>query len=141
MQYAMEYGNIEQFKILLAVDSAVNALLQNSKGGPLLQTAVRSQKLEIVSLLLEAGVDVNEIHEPTDFFGPATTALHVAGEVGNMEMMKILLEAGARINALPTPKYPNTTLWHAVEGGNLEVANTVLVAGADVNSPPYEMAT
>lgn len=36
MQYAMEHGTIEQFKILLAVDSAINGLLQNSKEETLL---------------------------------------------------------------------------------------------------------
>lgn len=138
MQYAMEHGNIEQFKILLTVHSAVNGILQNSKEEPLLQTAVRSRNLEIVSLLLEAGVYIDQIRDPSYFFGPGKTALHVAGETGDMEMMKILLDAGARINALPTPKHPNTTLWYAVEGGDLEVVNRVLAAGADVNSPPFE---
>lgn len=139
MQYAIEHGNIEQFKILLAADSAINDLLHNWKEEPLLQTAVRAQKIEIVSLLLEAGVDINETYEsPSYMSAPGETALHLAGKLGNMELMKLLLKASARIRAVPTSKYQNTTLWHAVEGGDVDVVNMVLAAGADVNTPPFE---
>ncbi|KAJ5945377.1 hypothetical protein N7516_005545 [Penicillium verrucosum] len=112
-------------------------LLQNSRGEPLLQTAVKAGKVEMVSLILEAGVDIDEIYEPTYTFGSGGTTLYLAGEAGNVELMKILLKAGARMFAVPTPKYPNTTLCHAVEGGDLEVVNMVLAADADVNSPPF----
>lgn len=64
----------------------------------------------MVSLLLEAGVDVNETHDSTYCFVSGVTALHLAGKSGNMELMKILLKARARIHDVPTPKYPNTTL-------------------------------
>ncbi|KAK4864057.1 hypothetical protein LT330_010267 [Penicillium expansum] len=138
MQYAIRLGNIEQLKILLTANGAVKRLLQNSKQEPLLQTAAKARKDEMVSLLLEAGVDVNETHDPTYRFVSGVTALHLAGESGNMELMKILLKARARIHDVPTPKYPNTTLWHAVKGGDVEVVNMVLTAGADVNGPPFE---
>lgn len=135
MPYAIEHGNIEQFEVLLTANTAVNGLLQNWEGQSLLETAVRAGKNKIVSLLLEAGVDINETHQMSL---PRGTALHLAGEMGNMELMKILLEAGARIHDIPTPKHEKTTLWHAIEGRDLEVVNKVLAAGAYVNGPPVE---
>ncbi|KAJ5493730.1 hypothetical protein N7463_009817 [Penicillium fimorum] len=140
MQYAIKHGNLEQFRILLTANGTVNGLLKDSKEEPLLQTAVRFRKTEIVSLLLETGVDINATYNSPDRhrFGPGGTALYIAGEAENVEVMTILLKAGVMIHDVPTPRYQKTTLWHAVKRGDLEVVKMVLAAGADVNGPLLE---
>lgn len=134
MQYAMEHGTIEQFKILLAVDSAMNGLLQNSKEEPLLQTAVRSRKLEIVSLVLEAGVDINS----PPFEDGGMTALQQAAKQGNMELVDLFLEAGANVNQNPASHAGATALQFAAIQGYIGIACRLLDAGASVQAPRAE---
>jgi hypothetical protein len=59
-------------------------------------------KADIISLLIEAGADVNGSRSKEDFggFHSHASALHQAVFSGSLEAVKILVEAGANLNAI-----------------------------------------
>ena len=58
-------------------------------------------KADIISLLVEAGTDVNGHGDPKDFggFHAHASALHQAVYSGSLESVKLLVDAGANLNA------------------------------------------
>jgi ankyrin repeat protein len=58
-------------------------------------------KTDCISLLIQAGVDVNGEGKPEDFggFHSHASALHQAVSSGSMEAVKLLVEAGASLHA------------------------------------------
>src|SRR5213078_740580 len=64
--------------------------------------AAREGRIEVVRLLLKAGVDVNEAMQPRKVTGKGprkgTSALLLAAENGHFELAEVLLEAGADAN-------------------------------------------
>ena len=65
---------------------------------PVLMSAAQSEKLATMELLLNAGADINYVH---DFNG---SILNIATELGNFEMLKLAFRHGALINIMPIPK-------------------------------------
>ena len=65
---------------------------------PPLMSAAQSEKLATMKLLLNAGADINYVH---DFNG---SILYIAAQLGNFEMLKLAFRHGALINIIPIPK-------------------------------------
>ncbi|KAI4620670.1 uncharacterized protein J4E87_006995 [Alternaria ethzedia] len=96
----------------------------------LLATAVESESVEMVSLLIEAGVDVNE---HGDHCAPAL--IHAVSRLQGTAMVEVLLKAGAN---------PNLTGWRGASPlmeacgrryrfDRIDVAKLLLDAGAEIN--------
>jgi hypothetical protein len=59
LQYAVERGNNELVRVLLAAGADVNAAAANYKGQTALQAAAKKGDIELVQILLAASTDVN----------------------------------------------------------------------------------
>ena len=95
-------------------------------GDTVLIVAISVNNIEAISLLLNAGVEVNA----QDSNG--WTALMTVAGGGNAEKVKLLLNAGAEVNA----KSNNgaTALMLAANTGNAEAVKLLLDAGSEVNA-------
>jgi ankyrin repeat protein len=91
----------------------------------LLAQAVQSTNLEIVEILLKAGVNLNT-RSNTYYQG---TALHLAIEANRPDMVAAILHAGAQPNV--TDRYDETPLRRAVDANNVAIVELLLKAGAD----------
>lgn len=101
---------------------------QNQEGFTLLHALLdrdsfSSQKADILTLLLDAGADVNK----TD--NEEQTPLFYAVRRGQEECLRILLEAGANPNHFD--KYGRTPLWSACSKANPQAVKILLEYGAD----------
>ncbi|GME51202.1 hypothetical protein GTA08_BOTSDO05128 [Neofusicoccum parvum] len=103
-----------------------------SKSGAALALATKSNFVQIVKLLVEAGVDINYQDEQGE------TALHVAARYGHTECAKILIEGSqdqkANVN-LAEKTFAWTPLFIACVDGHLPVAKLLVDAGADLEKP------
>ncbi len=93
-------------------------------GSPIITTAVRCRNLEILNLLIAAGVNL----DTADHKG--YTALSYASSAGQIELVKALLNGGAQANLGNHDEVP---LHLAAENDYPEVVKTLLDGGADVN--------
>lgn len=130
---AARKGNVGMMKSLLR--RGVNINVMDLDGNMLLHHAARIGHVKLMTILLDAGADVNcqigacaqvncEDHE-------GETPLHVAGRTGSSEVIKLLLDRGAHVNALD--KGGTTPLHWAAYMGQLGTVKILLEAGADVN--------
>ncbi|KAL1967929.1 hypothetical protein VTN77DRAFT_2346 [Rasamsonia byssochlamydoides] len=100
-----------------------------SKSSAVLALATKANFVDIVRLLVEAGVDINYQDEQGE------TALHVAARFGHDQCAKILLEGSDEQKAnteLAEYTYSWTPLFIACVDGSLAVAELLIAAGADV---------
>lgn len=113
-------------------EDVVDALLSrpdldpNSRGlngRPALMAYVWRDNKDRVEKLLAHGADVNALDSDDD------TALHGAGQTGNVEIVRMLLDKGANPNA--KNKVGGTPLMWAAVYGNVEAARLLLNRGAD----------
>ena len=79
--------------------------------------------LSIVRLLLQHGVNVNDVADKGD------TALYRACVSEQLAVVHVLLETGADVNLTSNRLYP---LMAACKAGNIELINLLVVAGADM---------
>lgn len=86
--------------------------------------AIANCHIEVVKVLLSAGVDVNEI-DHNIFLTPLCLAI----EQNQTEITRLLLNAGAD----PNNYLDLTPLCLAARNGNIEIIRMLLSAGADVN--------
>ncbi|KAJ5527186.1 hypothetical protein N7513_011345 [Penicillium frequentans] len=103
---------------------------QVSKSSAVLALATKANFVDIVHLLVDAGVDINYQDEQGE------TALHVAARFGHDECARILLEGTDYQKAnteLAENTYSWTPLFIASVDGNLNVAKLLIAAGADVD--------
>ena len=107
------HRTIRKIAALLAYDAERDATNSDSTSRTALHVAAPNSELEIVQLLLEAGVDQNV----ADSSG--RTVLHLAAEQGLLEVAKLLLEAGTEKDASDAAKM--TALRLAAAHGHLEV--------------------
>ncbi|KAJ5312428.1 hypothetical protein PENANT_c027G00120 [Penicillium antarcticum] len=102
---------------------------QVSKSSAVLALATKANFIDIVHLLVDAGVDINYQDEQGE------TALHVAARFGHDECAKILLD-GTRYQKgdteLTEKTYGWTPLFIACVDGWLSVAKLLVAAGADL---------
>ena len=133
-----------------------NAKQDGRRFTEILHAAARDSELQIVQLLLEAGIDADttdiegdeddvtdddETEEEEDArihgtrfedfvtYFPGMTALHLAAFRGHSEVMKLLLEAGADKDA--AQRNGMTALHAATFHGDTDVVKLLLKAGAD----------
>lgn len=103
-----------------------------SKSSAALALAVKANFVDIVQLLVEAGVDINYQDEQGE------TALHVAARFDHSQCAKILLEGNADQKAnteLAESTYSWTPLFIACVDGSLAVTDLLIKAGADLERP------
>jgi len=155
LMYAVYYGHYEVAKILIQAGADVNAA--HSTTHTVLYHALESLQLhaeviqlllnagvkmdytplnwairyrvvpEIVTMLIEAGADVNEQNE----FG--STVLIVAACSGRIQLIDILLRSGAEINA-SVEGSGVTALSCAVGKEHTEIVKLLIEAGADLET-------
>ncbi|KAJ5558705.1 SPX N-terminal [Penicillium sp. DV-2018c] len=103
---------------------------QVSKSSAVLALATKANFIDIVQLLVDAGVDINYQDEQGE------TALHVAARFGHDECAQILLDGNDDQKAdteLAENTYGWTPLFIACVDGRLDVAKRLIAAGADVD--------
>lgn len=116
--YSQSMANLDD----IAVDGKLQSILVD-----LLPLAVRSQKQDVVRLLLQYGVNVN--HKSSS----GETALYVASQYGFDDIVRTLLDAGGAETALEIHETSRrwTPLFIACVEGHLPVTQLLLAAGAD----------
>ncbi|KAF9886387.1 Glycerophosphocholine phosphodiesterase [Aspergillus nanangensis] len=105
-----------------------------SKSSAVLALATKANFVDIVRLLVDAGVDINYQDEQGE------TALHVAARFGHHTCAKILLEGNEEQKAdteLTEQTYGWTPLFIASVDGSLSVVELLLQAGADAEKLDY----
>jgi len=105
----------------------------NYHGCSVLGLAIRANHLEIVKLLLDAGMDVNKNYGRTNLY-KNNPALHTAAYNGYTDIVLSLLNTpDLKLNVHKTNKQGNTALHLAAERGHTQVISILLNAGLDVN--------
>ena len=133
---AVEQGNLEIGKILLAYGSRLNFKNRNGGVGPYqelyprgrkfsaLIEAARHDRMDFVILFIqEYKADVNM----TNSFG--VTALHMAVVNRNLQMIELLLTSGANIKAVDHGGNSATSI--AIENNSIEIVRSILEHGVD----------
>lgn len=100
--------------------------LRADNGDTLLMVALRKQRHDIVTYLLDCGADVTPQNQA------GNTALHIVASVGDVELCRRLQKAGARVNACNTSGM--TPLMQAAMLGHPHVVECLLGQGAEVNA-------
>lgn len=126
--FAVQSGYVDAAELLIKHGANVSAV--SEMGTMPLHTAVRgltesgSDKKAIVTLLLDAGADVNA----PERYG--NTALMSAVQIPDVEVTKMLLVAGSDINAVDD--HGATALHHAVYAENIYTVKILLLNGASI---------
>jgi hypothetical protein len=100
-----------------------------------LLTAIHTQTIDLVKLLLSFGAEVNT---PTTR-GLIRTPLQLAAELGCLEIVQLLIKKGAQVNASPARRAGGTALQLAAISGNCNIAAELLSHGADPEAPPSDL--
>lgn len=121
---AAKSGNINLIKAGIGADKSL-ANLKREDGIPLIYFAAVNRHNEIVTYLLDMGVDVNTSDE--------VRLLSVAVNSNNLELVKLLLQRGAKVN-LPTKKGKSVPIHGACNSENPEIVRLLIAHGAKVSS-------
>ncbi|MCX6867642.1 MAG: ankyrin repeat domain-containing protein [Verrucomicrobia bacterium] len=157
LHFAVQWGNAEMVKVLIAHKAAVNAT-QVPAVDPPLHVAVFGGNMEIIRLLLDHGAKVNAVgknrspalHHATwndEIFNfllergadpkleqsDGTTTLHLACQDGSKALVEKLLQLQPDLDAWDGAEF--TPLLNAAEAGRVDLMKLLLGAGA------YLMAT
>ncbi|KAI3317132.1 ankyrin repeat-containing domain protein [Xylariaceae sp. AK1471] len=97
-----------------------------------LLSAIETEIIEIVELLLNHGAKVNEPAR----LGIQRTPLQKAAEINNIAILQLLLDHGADINAIPAIFHGATALQIAAINGNCEIATILIEHWAQQDIPP-----
>ncbi len=120
---AARSGDLNELKQMFKADpsSVITPVGENGA----IHSAAKSDQADVVSLLLEFGVDINTTDED------GMTALHRAAD-GNVRTVQLLIERGANLNIRDKQGYTPASL--AISGQTeegLEIANMLFQAGSE----------
>ena len=159
---AAEVGDVETVTHLYQLGANLNYAYQKRKP---LMISVQNGHLDVVSKLIEFGVDINqaasdgctplfmaaqnghlsivskliECGADVDVIHNNVTPLFIASNHGHFDVVEKLVQAGAHINSTNTENI--TPMWVAAYTGNLESVNRLAELGADVNIANINGAT
>ncbi|OJD37640.1 glycerophosphodiester phosphodiesterase gde1 [Diplodia corticola] len=111
-------------------DEKISIRKSVSKSGAVLSLAAKSNFVQIVKLLVDAGVDINYQDEQGE------TALHLAARYGHTECAKTLIAGTSDQTAnieLAENAFAWTPLFIACVDGHLDVAKLLIEAGAELD--------
>jgi ankyrin repeat protein len=113
-------NSVKMAKLLIARGADIN-----SKGYPVLNSAIYAERKDLCEFLIQRGADVNA----KDKWGQ--TSLYLAVDKDDLDYLKILIAHGAKVDT----KCPGgeTVLMFAALTGRTEVVRLLLEAGADTN--------
>ena len=116
-------NSIEMAKLLLARGGDIN-----TKGYPVLNSAIYEQRKDLCEFLIQRGADVNA----KDKWGQ--TSLYLAIRNDDSDIMNILIANGAEVDIKHTRGgMEEAALMYAAMTGRTEVVKLLLEAGADIN--------
>ncbi|KAK7402650.1 hypothetical protein QQX98_011596 [Neonectria punicea] len=124
LELAVKSSALDVLKLLMSASKDV-VTETNFRGRTLLHIAAQHPNVDVVTLLLECGLDVNL---PGYY---ARTPLYEAVRAGNVENMRRLLEWGAEVDK--TDNASITPLYTAAERGDVEAISVLLDAKADID--------
>ncbi|XP_069690714.1 transient receptor potential channel pyrexia-like [Periplaneta americana] len=126
LETACFHNSYRVAKLLLENGAKANVEKEGAYCGTPLHSAVKSNAIECVQLLLAEGAD----RDSTKAGG--MSPLHIAAEMGHLHCLKILLDGGVDANFNP-PDSKNTALHLAAEGGFSECVSLLLSKGANAD--------
>ncbi|KAH0539866.1 hypothetical protein KQX54_009270 [Cotesia glomerata] len=144
LHIAVTKNRLDIVELLFANDADVNIQVDNCHS--VLNTAIKTENIGLIKLLLEAGADVNHIsffkvepkkqtyyldNTPIPVKLRGFAPLHVATKRNNLEAVKLLINEGADPNI--EAKNNPFALLMAVCDRNYEIVEFLLEHGADVN--------
>ena len=115
----LDDNKFELFEELINFGYDINAV-ERSRGDTPLHLAIKRDKPNIITVLLNNNVDINIKNEE------GKSPLHIAVEQNNIEIFKKLLNKGSNVN-------DDNYLHIAVGRGNMEITKILLSKGADIN--------
>ena len=123
--------DLEALKVLIV--AGANIHLENGLGKPPIFMAAVAGRPEMITLLAEAGADVNWADPaPPASRNSGETPLYVASSEGHVEAVRALLRAGADVNKCKDPLWNGwTPLMAACHYGHCAIAELLLKSGAD----------
>ena len=122
LHYAIEQDNPGAMRILLDRGADPNRRVEDKTA---LMYAIKKERLPLIKILLEAGVNVNEQNLRKK------TALYYAAKYGNADISKMLVEKGARLNHRDYKG--RSPLDYAEDNKNLPVAEYLRILGQKTN--------
>ncbi|XTI93570.1 ankyrin repeat-containing domain protein [Cenococcum geophilum] len=134
LQAAAHCGSAELVRVLLNAGANPNALVPEYGEAPLV-AAARKKDVCLVTLLLDAGADVNVNQAPSR--DEDKTALQYAIEWGNASIIEELLDAGAESSESTDSE--SVALIAAVKSGDMTQIQNLLDKGVDINSPSAKL--
>lgn len=106
------------------IRSGGNVRIANSDGYGLLYLAAKNQSAEALRiLLLQPGIDVNQVHGPH-----AETALHAAADAGDFDAVEVLVENGSDVNVEDDAGH--TPLVNSLFAKSIECTRLLIKSGA-----------
>jgi ankyrin repeat protein len=103
--------------------------VEDEAGNNLLEIAIKTKNPELVELLVEKGIDINEIR---DDMTPLQHSLQDVSNEKSKEIITVLIEGGADVN-LETESF-DSPLKMAIMNKDIQVISSLIDAGADVNA-------
>ncbi|EWC45586.1 hypothetical protein DRE_05444 [Drechslerella stenobrocha 248] len=127
LQAAIRGKNVGAVNLLLKGPLLDINALGGKDGGTALHDAIKQQDLELVTLLLDRGADIN-------LRGDMEPCLALAARTGNLQMMKLLTGRGADVNAHKLEADYPTALIAACRKGAKDIIQFLLDQKADINA-------
>ena len=132
LHIAAENGHKDIVEILLKNNANTNA--KDFTGLSPVHYAIKNNHIDVAKIMLEqeANVDINETMG-------GYTSLHIAAEIGYLELVNFLVKNEANVNARNDKE--GIPLHTAALNGHLEVVQALILKGADVNSRTIDGCT
>jgi ankyrin repeat protein len=128
LNVAVQYGNLETVRLLLARGAKLNLRVKNKGFFPPLCAAASANQREIFNELMKAGADIHAVNPLNQT--PLICAASAPEEIA-LPMIEALLNAGAKVDHID--KFGNTALFAAVFQQSSNVVKALAQAGADIS--------